>query len=347
MASSPREVEEKDFASDRERAVEAVNGHIKEVFDILSCETLKLRKEMEAFDAVAKKLKHVNFPKTLKLNVGGQIFSTSPETMRKDSGSMFSAMFSGRFDTKPAEDGTYFIDRDGTHFRYILNYLRTGNLVVPEDKIIRRELLTEAEFYQVQGIIEELKANPFNDSSILSMEQRQVLTDWLKGSLTSAGQNYALIYRASRDGWGATHFHSRCDRKGPTVTVVRSGNYIFGGYTEQNWEAAASGIYKRDPNSFLFSLVNPSGLKPAKLPLIPGKEGSAIYCNSSYGPVFGSNTPNSYFDLSIGNNSNQSNTNYASPNNCYKCPEGQNANNFLVGNYQFAASEIEVFVFEK
>ena len=39
------------------------------------------------------------------------------------SGSMLHAMFSGRFDSKPAEDGSYFIDRDGTHFRYILNYL--------------------------------------------------------------------------------------------------------------------------------------------------------------------------------------------------------------------------------
>ena len=71
---------------------------------------------------------------------------------------MLHAMFSGRFDSKPVEDGSYFIDRDGTHFRYILNYLRTGQLVVPEDKIVRRELLTEAEFYQVQGIIDELKA---------------------------------------------------------------------------------------------------------------------------------------------------------------------------------------------
>ena len=64
--------------------------------------------------------------------------------MRKDPGSILHGMFSGRFDSKPAEDGSYFIDRDGTHFRYILNYLRTGQLIVPEDKIIRRELFTEA-----------------------------------------------------------------------------------------------------------------------------------------------------------------------------------------------------------
>ena len=62
---------------------------------------------------------------------------------------MLHAMFSGRFDTKANEDGSYFIDRDGTHFRYILNYLRTGQLVVPEDNTVRRELLTEAEFYLV------------------------------------------------------------------------------------------------------------------------------------------------------------------------------------------------------
>ena len=150
---------------------------------------------------------------------------------------MLHAMFSGRFDTKPAEDGSYFIDRDGTHFRYILNYLRTGQLVVPEDKIIRRELLTEAEFYQVEGIIDELKPCPFEDSSILSTEQRQTLTNWLKDTLTSSSHNYFLIYRASRNGWAAANFHSCCDRKWPTVTVVKSsGNYIFGGYTEQHWD---------------------------------------------------------------------------------------------------------------
>ena len=35
-------------------------------------------------------------------------------------GSMLHAMFSGRFDAKPIEGGSYFIDRDGTYFRYIL-----------------------------------------------------------------------------------------------------------------------------------------------------------------------------------------------------------------------------------
>ena len=153
---------------------------------------------------------------------------------------MLHAMFSGRFDTKASEDGSYFIDRDGTHFRYILNYLRTGQLLVPEDNIVRRELLTEAEFYQVRGIIDELKARPFKDSVILSSDQQQTLIKWLKETLTSASYDYALIYRASRNGWGSANFHSCCDNKGPTVTVVKSGNYIFGGYTEHPWESGVT-----------------------------------------------------------------------------------------------------------
>jgi len=114
------------------------------------------------------------------------------------------------------EDGSYFIDRDGTRFRYILNYLRTGQLVVPEDKVVQRELLTEAEFYQIEGIINELKARPFKDSVILTSDQQQTLIKWLKETLTSASFDYALIYRASRNGWAAANFHSCCDNKGRT-----------------------------------------------------------------------------------------------------------------------------------
>ena len=72
---------------------------------------------------------------------------------------MLHAMFSERW-TPPNEDGSYFIDRDGTHFRYILNCLRTEKPIVPEDKIVREELLAEAEFYQVEGIIKALKERP-------------------------------------------------------------------------------------------------------------------------------------------------------------------------------------------
>ena len=151
---------------------------------------------------------------------------------------MLHAMFSGRFDTKPDEDGTYFIDRDGTHFRYILNYLRTGELVVPDDKTVRHELLIEAKFYQVEGIIKELTPKPaFRVSEILSAAQGKTLMKWLKKTPGLDSVSVELLYRASRDGWAASNFHFCCDNKGPTVTVIKSGNNIFGGYTEHAWES--------------------------------------------------------------------------------------------------------------
>ena len=64
----------------------------------------------------------------IKLDIGGHLYTTSTLTLTKDPQSMLAAMFSGRHSVKKEEDGSYFIDRDGTHFRYILNYLR-GNVI--------------------------------------------------------------------------------------------------------------------------------------------------------------------------------------------------------------------------
>ena len=163
-------------------------------------------------------------------------------------GSMLHAMFSGRFDTKPGEEGSYFIYRDGTHFRYILNYLRTEELIVPNDEIIRRELLAEAKCYQVEGMINELVptlsahpipavVQPFKDSVILSSSQAQTLMNWLKNTPGFSNSDELLLYRASRDDWASSNFHFYRDNKGPTVTVIKSENNIFGGYTEQNWDS--------------------------------------------------------------------------------------------------------------
>ena len=57
----------------------------------------------------------------------------------------------------------------------------------------------------------------------------------LNGWLSLQEGKWKLLFRGSRDGFQAETFHSKCDNKGPTVTVVKSGNYIFGGFTEISW----------------------------------------------------------------------------------------------------------------
>ena len=83
--SSPHDSEEED-TSQSDEALEEVNSHIKEAFEILKRETKKVRMEREALDEAAKKLEHVHFSTMVKLNVGGHLFSTSLSTLNKDPG---------------------------------------------------------------------------------------------------------------------------------------------------------------------------------------------------------------------------------------------------------------------
>ena len=233
------------------RSLTEAEHYIKEAFEILKEETSRLRQEQESIDAMSKKLDQVHFSSTVKLNVGGQHFTTSVQTLTKDPNSMLAAMFSGKFDMKPSEDGSFFIDRDGTHFRFILNFLRTGKLTLPEGATFTKELEEEAEFYQIQGLIDALRAakltvtnkactpdEPFRESTILTnVEHRKILKAWLPGAMVG---EWHLLFRASRDGFAASTFHSKCDNTGPTVTVVKSGANIFGGFTEQEWTSANS-----------------------------------------------------------------------------------------------------------
>ena len=47
--------------------------------------------------------------------------------------------------------------------------------------------------------------------------------------------HWVLCYRASTHSWASTTFHSRCDGKRDTVTIIKKGEYVFGGYTDIPW----------------------------------------------------------------------------------------------------------------
>ncbi len=97
-------------------------------------------------------------------------------------------------------------------------------------------------------------------------------------------QKWELKYKGTRDGLKAADFHSRCDGIAKTLTVVKatSGN-IFGGYAGQAWHS--TGYYIKDPQAFIFSLVNREE-DPFKANVSnEGKQ--AIYGSAKRGPVFG------------------------------------------------------------
>lgn len=78
----------------------------------------------------------------VQLNVGGVYFPTRRQTL-----SCNETFFAGVLRAHP-ECFEIFIDRDPTHFRYVLNWLR-GARCLPEDEISLRELLCEADYYSM------------------------------------------------------------------------------------------------------------------------------------------------------------------------------------------------------
>jgi hypothetical protein len=52
------------------------------------------------------------------------------------------------------------------------------------------------------------------------------------------GKRFTLLWRGSRDGFGARDFHGRCDGRAPTLTLIEdTGGSIFGGFTPVEWES--------------------------------------------------------------------------------------------------------------
>ena len=89
-----------------------------EARDLLRQDLNNARQEKSAIEEFTKTLNEVHFASTIMLNVGGKIYKTTLDTLRKDPDSMLCAMFSGRFELKADErDGAYFIDRDAKLFR--------------------------------------------------------------------------------------------------------------------------------------------------------------------------------------------------------------------------------------
>nr|CAD1822441.1 unnamed protein product [Ananas comosus var. bracteatus] len=99
-------------------------------------------------------------PSPILLNIGGKKYATTIDTLtQREPDSMLAAMFSGRHTIiQDTETGMIFVDRDGKHFRHILNWLRDG--VVPAlQESEYHELLREAEYYQLLGLADYIKAN--------------------------------------------------------------------------------------------------------------------------------------------------------------------------------------------
>ena len=173
------------------------------------------------------------------------------------------------------------------------------------------------------------------DSNIIkTKEELKLIDDRIKNNdpiLMKKKINYNLLYRGTRDGDQVKTFHSKCDNKKPTLSIIKTKKGMrFGGYTEQTWnDTNGSGIWKKDDKAFCFSIELNKIYN-----IINGRD--AIYCSPIYMCYFGENIFGLY------------NGAFSTSNWCYDMNssnfQGQEKDYELTNNERnFQLAEVEVF----
>lgn len=156
-----------------------------------------------------------------------------------------------------------------------LNYA-TNFLVISKDRyeeLIKMPILTKQIF------------STLTSSVIISPMDLAVIELGIKKKLNQNIKSLQLLFNSNMNGDLSKSFHALCDHHYNTLTVVLSNNNRrFGGFTTAEWDQNYA--FKVDEKAFIFSLddricyylkydpKNKSGTK-------------AIFCDASYGPVFG------------------------------------------------------------
>ena len=168
-------------------------------------------------------------------------------------------------------------------------------------------------------------------SNIIKEDEIYLIQEGITKNFHKIIKKYNLLFRASRDGFRALDFHSKCDEKDFTVVLVKTKvGRRFGGFTDAKWDQSSS--YKKGGNGFIFSLTNRE--------IYYNKNDSHnIYCDIHYGPIFGKNDFYISNDCNINKNScDISNNSYDTRGKLYAMA---NAPNYYVEEYEVFQIDLE------
>eukprot|EP01083_Nonionella_stella_P221408 791022_1 len=127
------------------------------------------------------------------------------------------------------------------------------------------------------------------ESSIITdKDELAKLANVLKQKLLE-NKKLTLLYRSTRDDDTKEEFHTKCDNKGATLTIVHTEfDAIFCCFTCIPWTSIKS-QYNSDDNAFIFSLRSCFEHDTPKIYIIENDKykPKAVYHNLNYGPAFG------------------------------------------------------------
>jgi hypothetical protein len=151
-------------------------------------------------------------------------------------------------------------------------------------------------------------------------------------------KKWLLIYKATKNGFGANDFHRHCNNRGATLTLIKirhrfqikKHDSIVGGYTTIPW-SSRNGTY-RDPASFLFIL---SDDKLTRFNL-RSPQTTAVIHNLNSGPIFGAD------DIHICHQANQNHSSFSKFPSSYEDTNAKGQKTLTKWKH-FLVNEIEVY----
>ena len=173
--------------------------------------------------------------------------------------------------------------------------------------------------------------NLFKDSDIVKLNEKKMINEWIdpymEKNITSE-----LLFKTSIDGDSSTTFHNKCNKKGPTITFIKTtAGKRIGGFTMVSWESI--GNYKKDNDAFIFSL-------DAYQKFVQWRYFDyAIYDHSSYGPTFGGG-----YDICIANGCKSNQSSYCQSNYTYSFYNSYNLINTGTLQTAFQVADYEVYL---
>ncbi|KAK1804132.1 hypothetical protein P4O66_020172 [Electrophorus voltai] len=155
------------------------------------------------------------FPEVIELNVGGQVYVTKRTTLLSVPDTTLHSMFTRRAPRELPRDsrGRFFIDRDGFLFRYVLDFLRDRQLVLPEHFPERERLQREAEHFQLAELLRLLGPRVSKQGSLND--------EGCQSDIEESSQGSELVWRAG----GAVA--TSTDKRSGFITIGYRGSYTM------------------------------------------------------------------------------------------------------------------------
>jgi len=144
---------------------------------------------------------------------------------------------------------------------------------------MRNTLNSDPKMMMVPVSVTNVKSSILNESEI----------NWLAAELAKEKKAMRIcLFESSGDDKLGEQFHSKCDGKGATITVVQSTKGdVFGGFTSRSWDGSKSSKSYSAESSWLFKLQDEGSKVRKRMNIRPEHHGCAVYDRKDWGPCFG------------------------------------------------------------